>query len=123
MLESDSLILLALDFLGENEPNCLAPSHGFSDSQRLRLQQLLSGLPIVAYPPNRKASPLVVTKLSAAGASDLRFNMPGRSITLADYFRDIVGCPLEYPDIVCVRASALYLCYLLFGSHILPLDE
>jgi eukaryotic translation initiation factor 2C len=64
----------------------------------------------------------VIKKVSQAGASDLTFTMrEGGSMTVADYFRNVLNRPLRFPDVVCVEVGSgalipLELCNIIPGQ-------
>ncbi|KAG6899902.1 hypothetical protein C0993_005481, partial [Termitomyces sp. T159_Od127] len=109
MYRPGNLIDLCLEFFGRQNPNILAPSQGLPDRERLRLQRFLMGVKVVTphtagSRPN--APPRVIKKLSSAGANALSFDMDGRKITVADYFRSRENRPLRFPANICVEVGS-----------------
>jgi len=103
------LIGLALAHLNLNRPDMLAPCRGLSDKERVRLQRFITGLKITTShgqrePGRQGPRPRVVKKLSKEGANDLRFELDnGQQMTVADYFRGVLGGPLRYPEVICAE--------------------
>ena len=122
MYRSGSFIDLALDFLGRaGTPNALSSHHGLPDRERLRLQQFISGIK-VATPhhvqnPNRLR---LVKKLTRDSARDHTFETgDGQTMTVLEYFRDILNIPLRFPDLICVEVRTTFSSYHLACSHVL----
>ena len=106
MYRSGRLIDLALDFLGRSgSPNVLSPQHGLPDRERLRLQQFISGIKIttkhyVQNPDRRR----LVKKVTRDSARDHTFeNGDGQTMTVLEYFRDMLNIALQFPDLICVE--------------------
>ena len=103
------LISLALAYLNltPNRPDELAPRIWLPDMERVRLQRFITGLKITmshGQPGRQGPRPRVVKKLSKEGATDLTFELDnGQQTTVADYFRGVLGEPLQYPDVICVE--------------------
>ncbi|RPD71863.1 argonaute-like protein [Lentinus tigrinus ALCF2SS1-7] len=114
MYKPGSIIDLALDFLSrQRDPNMLAPTRGFPERERLRLQRFLSGVRIHVQIPGQapagptSRNPRPVAKLTPAGANQLSFtNREGRTVTVAQYFRTVHNYTLRFPDIVCVQLGS-----------------
>lgn len=111
MYKAGPLLNLCLEYIGKRDPNVLAPSHGFPDRERLRLQRFISGIRVITTLPGSggavNQTPRVVKKISTAGANALRFTMrEGGTMTVADYFKTHQNCVLRFPDVVCVEVSS-----------------
>jgi eukaryotic translation initiation factor 2C len=104
MYRFGSFIDLALDFLGRSgTPNALSSHHGLPDRERLRLQQFISGIKVAtphhAQNPNRLR---LVKKLTRDSARDHTFETgDGQTMTVLEYFRDVLNIPLQFPDLMC----------------------
>ncbi|KAJ7908290.1 argonaute-like protein [Mycena leptocephala] len=105
-----SLLSLCLDYFNKRDPNVLAPTRGFPDRERLRLQRFISGIRILtthAGPGGEVQTPRVVKKLSTAGASSLTFQMrEGQTMTVADYFKNTQNKPLQFPEVICAEVGS-----------------
>jgi eukaryotic translation initiation factor 2C len=111
MYKPGRLLDLCLEFVGKRDPNVLAPTRGFPDRERLRLQRFISNILIRTEHPdqsgNVRKTPRVVKKLSTAGANKLTFTMrEGGQMTVADYFRKTLNGPLKFPDVICVEVGS-----------------
>ncbi|KAI0921048.1 hypothetical protein AcV5_001233 [Taiwanofungus camphoratus] len=116
MYKPGPFIDLCLDFLGRQDPNILAPSRGFPDRERIRLQRFLSGVRVVTRPPNQpqqagqggrgRRTPRVVKKLTSAGANALTFTLrEGGQMTVAQYFQRTYNYRLRYPEVICAEVG------------------
>jgi hypothetical protein len=57
----------------------------------------------------------VVRRLTHQGASDVTFVMRGgRSMTVANYYQEATGRPLQYPTLLCVEVISFSSFFLLF---------
>jgi eukaryotic translation initiation factor 2C len=111
MYKPGTLLNLCLEFFGKKDPNALAPSRGFPDRERLRLQRFISNIRILTNytePSGRvRKTPRVVKKLSQAGASNLSFTLrDGTKMTVAEYFRKTQPRPLQFPDVICAEVGS-----------------
>ncbi|GLB33868.1 putative argonaute family protein [Lyophyllum shimeji] len=109
MYKAGPLLGLCLEFLNKRDPNALAPSRGFPDRERLRLQRFISGIRILTKHAGSDGNPIprVIKKLSSAGANALNFSMrEGGSMSVADYFQRTQNRKLEFPDVICVEVSS-----------------
>ncbi|EGO01883.1 hypothetical protein SERLA73DRAFT_177463 [Serpula lacrymans var. lacrymans S7.3] len=110
MYKPGPLIDLCLEFFGrQGQPNNLSPKRGLPDRERIRLQRFVSGIRIqtIHGDERRRRTPRVVKKLSSAGASDLTFTMrEGGSMTVAQYFRQVLNRPLQFPDVLCIEVGS-----------------
>ncbi|KAI6160674.1 argonaute-like protein [Pisolithus thermaeus] len=109
MYKGGPLIDLCLDFLGRpGQPQFLSPQGGMSEGERMGLQRFIAGLRVIPKcTAQRMPKICIVKELSSAGASSLSFTLrDGVTTTVAQYFYDILGRPLTYPDNICVRVGA-----------------
>jgi len=117
------LIGLALAHLNLNRPDMLAPRRGLPDKERLGLQRFITGLSVTTShaqrgPGRQGPRPRVVKKLSKEGARDLPFELDnGQRMTVAEYFRGVLGAPLRHPDVICVEV-----CTRLHGRTLSTID-
>ncbi|CCM03176.1 uncharacterized protein FIBRA_05298 [Fibroporia radiculosa] len=110
MYKDGPLLGLCLAFFGKNDPNVLAPSRGFPDRERVRLQRFLSGVRVITKSPGQaqqaRNTPRVVKKLTSAGATALTFTMrEGGTMTVAQYFQRTYNYRLQFPDVICVEVG------------------
>ncbi|KAE9402870.1 argonaute-like protein [Gymnopus androsaceus JB14] len=105
MYKAGSLISLCLDFFGRGgSPDILAPSRGLPERERMRLQRFISGIRVMTPTPGGKKIARVIKKLSSTGAGALSFQMKeGGTMTVAQYFKNVVGNVLKHPDVICVE--------------------
>lgn len=105
MYKPGPLLDLCLDFFGKGQnARLLAPTAGFPERERLRLERFISGLRVVTTNTNapRGRTPRAIRKLSSAGASSLSFTLrEGGTMTVAQYFQRTYNRPLRYPDVIC----------------------
>ncbi|KAF7351067.1 Argonaute-like protein [Mycena sanguinolenta] len=111
MYKKGPLLRLCLEYIKKDHPNALSPLSGFPDRERLRLQRFISGIRILTThvgPDGQKhTTPRVLKKLSQAGANRLSFSMrDGTSMTVADYFRQTLNKPLQFPDVICAEVGS-----------------
>ncbi|KAH9951622.1 argonaute-like protein [Amylocystis lapponica] len=114
MYKPGPLIGLCLEFLGQRDPHVLAPTRGFPDRERTRLQRFISGIRVTTTSPGQQPqagrgarTPRVVRKISSFGANGLTFTMrDGASMTVAQYFQRTYNYTLRYPDIICVEVGS-----------------
>lgn len=110
MYKPGSLLKLCLEFVAKSDPNALAPSRGFPDRERLRLQRFISNLRIITNHADQtgrvRRTPRVVKKVTTAGANQITFELrEGGQMTVAEYFRRVQNRPLQFPDVVCVEVG------------------
>ncbi|KAJ4494682.1 argonaute-like protein [Lentinula edodes] len=104
MYKAGRLINLCLDFFNKSDAKMLAPSNGFPDRERLRLQRFVAGIRVLTPTPDGRKIARVVKKLSSAGASALSFKLKeGGTMTVAEYFRNVLNRALQYPNLICVE--------------------
>lgn len=114
MYKAGPLLSLCLEYVNRNDPNFLAPSRGFPDRERLRLQRFISGIRVITTHPGPdgtiQQTPRVVKKLSTAGANALNFTMrEGGSMSVAEYFFRTQNRQLRFPDVICVEVRRTFL--------------
>ena len=107
------LLNLCLEFIERpgGNPNVLAPSKGFPERERLRLQRFISGIRVKTIYKDARGSvsqsPRVVKKLTQEGANRLFFKTrEGASLSVAKYFQNLTGTPLKFPEIICVEVGS-----------------
>jgi eukaryotic translation initiation factor 2C len=106
MYKPGSLIDLALDFFGRSNPNDLAPARGLPDRERLRLQRFITGIRVLTPTPDGRQITRIIKKISPAGAGALSFKLKeGGSMTVAEYFKNVLGSPLRFPEVLCVEVD------------------
>lgn len=107
MYRSGRLIHLALEFLRErpDNVNALLPGRGLNEQKRRNLQKFLSGCRVDTESAGGKKLRRTITKISKEGADRIRFDMDGRQISVADYFRTQRNRPLQYPQLPCIEAG------------------
>ncbi|KAJ7765995.1 ribonuclease H-like domain-containing protein [Mycena olivaceomarginata] len=125
MYQPGPLINLCLSFLGQNDPLIL--SRNLDDRRRVKLARFLAGIRVETRDTSRNpgsgaSRARVVRKLTQQGASDVTFVMrEGRTMTVARYFQDTTGQPLQFPGLLCVEVGQgaiipLELCNVLPGQ-------
>ncbi|KAJ2928490.1 hypothetical protein H1R20_g8598, partial [Candolleomyces eurysporus] len=95
------LCLEALDRPG-GDPNLLAPASGLPDHARIKLQRFITGLQVTVDKTtgNKKR---VIRSLSKQGADQITFDHNGATMTVARYFQQKLGRPLQYPRVLCAE--------------------
>ncbi|KAJ7157556.1 argonaute-like protein [Mycena crocata] len=127
MYKAGPLLSLCLEYIGKDVADALAPTRGFPDRERLRLQRFISGIRVVithagAGPAGQVQNPRVIKKLSTAGARAMTFTLrEGKTISVAEYFRTTQNQPLQHPDVICCEVGSgalipLELCTVLPGQ-------
>ncbi|KAF7332070.1 Argonaute-like protein [Mycena kentingensis (nom. inval.)] len=110
MYKAGSLLSLCLEYVCKTDPNALAPTRGFPDRERLRLQRFISGIRVITThngPNGEVQSPRVIKKLSSMGANRLSFTMrEGQTMTVADYFASTQNKKLQFPDVICAEVGS-----------------
>ncbi|KAF8179654.1 argonaute-like protein [Pholiota molesta] len=118
MYKEGPLIHLCNEFLGRPanlSPLYLAPGHaGFPDAYTLsRLKRFITHLRIVV-PTTGQNRPRMILGLSTRGASGLQFTTRQNvTMSVAQYFQQVTGRPLRFPDVICVQVG---------GSAMIPLE-
>ncbi|KAJ7918211.1 argonaute-like protein [Mycena leptocephala] len=119
MYQPGELIKLCLSFLNVNDP--LVLSGRLDDRRRIRLGRFIAGVRGGAGARGVERA-RVVRRLTHQGASDVTFVMRGgRSMTVANYYQEATGRPLQYPTLLCVEVGQgalipLELCTVLAGQ-------
>lgn len=109
MYKSGPLIHICLEFLGkpanDNNANLLAPTKGFPERERQRLQRFLTGIKVVTTLTGGSArTPRALKKLTSSGAKQLSFKLrEGGTITVADYFQRTYNRSLRWADVICAE--------------------
>ncbi|KAL0567403.1 hypothetical protein V5O48_014595 [Marasmius crinis-equi] len=110
--EAGSLISLCLKYLqpprNSTDPRLLAPSNGFPDRERIKLERFISGIRVRVTSGTRSSGKIIsVSRLTRVGASEIIFNQrDGTSTNVAEYFRRAHNRRLQYPDVICAQASS-----------------
>ena len=107
MYKSGKLIQLCLDYLRKEHPAQLFKQN-LPERELLRLQRFISGIRILtptAGVGGRIANtPRVVKRLTRVSAREEMFSLrEGGQISVADYFRQTMNKPLQYPDLFCAE--------------------
>jgi len=108
MYKDGPLTDLCLEFFGRPnpQPNMLSPRAGFPDRERLRLQRFLSGVRVITTHGGRTRT-YVIKKITPEGANARTFTTrEGQTLTVANYFRTVLGKSLQFPDIVCIEVGS-----------------
>ncbi|KAK1227892.1 hypothetical protein PQX77_009082 [Marasmius sp. AFHP31] len=88
-----------------NDPMRLAPSRGFPDRERIRLQRFISGIRVKVTTGTQKI--ISVAKLTVLSAADLQFDLrDGTRMTVARYFQRTYNRRLQYPDVICAQTTS-----------------
>jgi eukaryotic translation initiation factor 2C len=122
MYQPGELIKLCLSFLGVNDPFVL--SGRLDDRRRIRLGRFIAGIRVQTRDASREGQrrggverARVVRRLTHLGASDVTFVMRGgRSMTVANYYQEATGRPLQYPTLLCVEVISFLLNIFLCAS-------
>ncbi|KAH6915370.1 argonaute-like protein [Coprinopsis sp. MPI-PUGE-AT-0042] len=78
---------------------------GLSDSNRRFMERRLVGLRLLVKTPGAPPRQRVLKALTQRGASELQFNMEGRKMTVAQYYRETKNLTLQFPDIICAEVG------------------
>ncbi|RXW23179.1 hypothetical protein EST38_g2678 [Candolleomyces aberdarensis] len=104
MYKRGSLIGLCLEALDRpgGDANLLAPANGLPDHARIKLQRFITGLSVTVDKTtgNKKR---VIRSLSKQGADQITFDHNGTTMTVARYFQQKLGRPLQYPRVLCAE--------------------
>ncbi|KAF9480194.1 argonaute-like protein [Pholiota conissans] len=108
MYKPGPLINLCLEFLNVRgaKPEMLSPRKGFPDRERIRLQRFISGMRInTEYTGSVKG--FVIKRITSEAASQIMFTTrEGKSISVANYFKDVLRRPLKFPDVICIEVGS-----------------
>lgn len=111
MYRPGNLMDLALEFLNKpGRPDALEPGHGLLDNERLRLQEFILGIKVIAPPRTSDTDAKhLIKKLTREGSRERKFSIgDGQIMTVAQYFQDLLNIPLQYPDVICVVVCATF---------------
>ncbi|KAL5508298.1 hypothetical protein ACEPAH_5917 [Sanghuangporus vaninii] len=113
MYKPGKLLNLCLEYINipgspRAQPHALA---GLNPRERLHLQRFIQGIRIVTihtdWTGKASKTPRVIKKISSESATKLRFKRrEGGEMTVSGYFEDILGRPLEYPNLPCVEVGS-----------------
>lgn len=103
-----SVIDIALEVVGNRDPNALSMERGLPNSVFRDLERYLKNVRVSVRPAAAGSPPHIVTisSLTREGASRIIFpQRDGTSTNVAAYFRQLSGRPLQYPNIICAKVS------------------
>lgn len=108
MYQPGPLMNLCLAFFNKDQPHVLAPSRGFPDRERLRLQRFISGMRVTTETVGPGGVPIrtprIVKKISSHGANAMTFTLRDGTVkSVADYFKETNNRPLQYPELICLE--------------------
>lgn len=115
MYQSGSLLRVCLEYLKKDHPMQLFRKN-LPERELIRLQRFVAGMRIVTnYPVGGPASggkadnmPRVIKRLSRLSAREEVFSLrEGGQMSVADYFRQTMNRPLNFPDVICVEVRDL----------------
>ncbi|KDR84292.1 hypothetical protein GALMADRAFT_111558 [Galerina marginata CBS 339.88] len=108
MYKPGPLTNLCLEFLGRpaTDPSIMSAKKGFPDRERIRLQRFVSNMRVITE-HGGQVRPRVIKRLTAEGASSRMFNTrEGQSMSVANYFKTVLGRPLRFPDVICIEVGS-----------------
>ncbi|KAF9446932.1 Piwi-domain-containing protein [Macrolepiota fuliginosa MF-IS2] len=93
-----------------DNPRALIPNDlggSLQDRDRLKLQRFAHGLRIMTRSGLGSGNNVtrVLRKFSSHGASSLEFTHNGETKSVAQYYHEILGRPLQYPDMICAEVG------------------
>jgi len=103
-------------------PRALAPGRGndaLQERDRLKLQRFCSGIRIytrIATNQSRNTA-RVLRKFSSLGADSLQFQHNGQVKSVAQYYNEIRGRPLNYPSVICAEVRLFLLFISVITNH------
>ncbi|GAW01092.1 argonaute-like protein [Lentinula edodes] len=103
-----SVIDIALEVVGNRDPNALSMERGLPNSVFRDLERYLKNVRVSVRPAAAGSPPHIVTisSLTREGASRIIFQQrDGTSTNVAAYFRQLSGRPLQYPNIICAKTA------------------
>ncbi|KAF8913963.1 argonaute-like protein [Gymnopilus junonius] len=108
MYKAGPLLRLCMEYMRKQHPMQLA---NLSTRELVQLQRFISGIRIItptAGAGGRVAvTPRVVKKLTDKGASTLKFTLhQGGEMTVAEYFKQALNKPLQFPDVICAEVGS-----------------
>ena len=112
MYKSGPLIELCLDVCIDSlrlppranfnrNPNMLSYEGGLKDEYRIPLARFVKGMQVIVEGGARR----VIRGLSNRGAHKITFENNGTQMTIAQYFRQKRGRPLQYPEVICAEVG------------------
>ncbi|KXN89638.1 Protein argonaute-2 [Leucoagaricus sp. SymC.cos] len=127
VFEGGPLINLCLSHLKRrNVFNVLVPTSSggsLDDRNRLKLQRFTHGLRILTRSGSvsPKNTPRILRKFTSHGANNLEFMHGGKKKTVARYYHEVLGRPLQYPNMICAEVGngaliPLELCTVISGQ-------
>ncbi|KAJ3855572.1 argonaute-like protein [Lentinula lateritia] len=105
-----SVIDIALEVVGNRDPNALSMERGLPNSVFRDLERYLKNVRVSVRPAAAGSPPHIVTisSLTREGASRIIFQQrDGTSTNVAAYFRQLSGRPLQYPNIICAKLTVI----------------
>ncbi|KAJ7932831.1 argonaute-like protein [Mycena leptocephala] len=121
MYQAGPLIDLCLAFVGRNNPGLL--TRQMPDRERVALGRFITGIRVQTQDSASNAvRARVVRRLTKEGANESSFTMrSGRILTVAQYYQETRGRPLQFPALLCVEVGQgalipLELCTVLPGQ-------
>ncbi|KAJ4482406.1 argonaute-like protein [Lentinula aciculospora] len=99
---------IALEVIGQRDPNTLSIARGLPDRVFKELERHLKNVRISVQPAGPGSPPniVVISSLTKEGARSVVFSTKdGGSTNVASYFQRLSGHPLRYPDIVCAKTA------------------
>ena len=114
MYKSGPLIELCLDVCIDSlrlppranvnrHPNMLSYEGGLRDEYRIPLARFVKGIQVIVEGGARR----VIRGLSKQGAHEITFENNGTRMTIAQYFQQKRGRPLQYPKVICAEVGRL----------------
>ncbi|PPQ94823.1 hypothetical protein CVT25_007460 [Psilocybe cyanescens] len=105
MYRAGPLITLCLEYLEKRDPKELSP-RSLGDRSRIVLQRFVSNMRVSTRHTGR-VQPRVIKRLTNQSASQITFQTrEGQTISVANYFRTVLGRPLQFPDNICVEIGS-----------------
>lgn len=107
MYKSGSLLRLCLEYLRKDHPTQLFKQN-LPEREFLRLQRFISGIRILTPTTGAggriAATPRVIKKLTRVSAREEMFTLrEGGQMSVADYFKQTLNKPLQFPDVICAE--------------------
>jgi eukaryotic translation initiation factor 2C len=107
MYQAGPLIDLCLAFVGRNNPALL--TRQMPDRERVALGRFITGIRVQTQDSASNAvRARVVRRLTKEGANESSFTMrSGRILTVAQYYQETRGRPLQFPALLCVEVGQI----------------
>lgn len=125
MYKGGPLLRICLEFLKKQHPTQLFKQN-LPEREFLRLQRFISGVRVVTNQPigvhpatsgRNEPTPRVVKRLTRNSAREEMFSLrEGGRLSVADYFRQTLNRPLQFPDAGCVEVRS-------YSAHIMILTH